>query len=274
MPGNFIPIRGTLQNCHHVYKGQLIRYYRISSSRGQCKETEVAVGTQEDEVACIRTVTAGWSRMGVWQYSTKQTSALMSKGHKKPECDGAHFSPPAGGRRSQRAALPRAVIPPFQVIPASHTIFGDGSLSNLYIYCVFTSVLFLWATFEISEKNLTPPLQILSSPQTLPQTPSGKISAHSEPFSAFYALKAFCTATHDLRHWPDIALADVHAPAFREDCNGRFAWLLSPPYTLHMAAVRAMGPFLPQVTSCSILLHMVVLDSTEWWQQEQFPDAG
>ena len=138
----------------------------------------------------------------------------------------------------------------------------------------------IYTVFWNFGKKFTPPLQILSSPQTLPQTPSGKISAHLEPFSAFYGLKAFCTATHDLRHWSEVAsvlhfaLADVHAPAFREDCNGRFAWLLSPPYTLHMAAVRAMGPFLPQVTSCSILLHMVVLDSTEWWQQEQFPDAG
>ena len=113
----------------------------------------------------------------------------MTKGHKKPECDGAHFSPPAGGRRSQRAALPRAVIPPFQVIPASHTIFGDGSLSNLYIYCVFTSVLFLWATFEISEKNLHPHSKSCPALRRYPKRPLANFQLIWNRFQRFMAWK-------------------------------------------------------------------------------------
>ena len=66
------------------------------------------------------------------------------------------LQPSRRGPSIPEGSAPPAVIPPFQVIPASHTIFGDGSLSNLYIYCVFTSVLFLWATFEISEKIFHP----------------------------------------------------------------------------------------------------------------------
>ena len=90
---------------------------------------------------------------------------------------------PAGGRQSWRAALPRAVI------PASHTVFAGGSLSNLYIYCDFTSVLFLWASFEILEKKLHPHSKTCPALRRYPKRPLAKFQLIRSRFQRFMPWK-------------------------------------------------------------------------------------
>ena len=232
---------------------------RVPNWQWACRKTRLHACEQS------RLADQGWLSGSTVQ---SRIPALMTKGHENARGSMVLTSTlghSMNGLTRWWWSVPEGSAPPGSYSSFAHHLWWWVTLQPVYILC-FHLCFVLMGNFWNLGKKFTPPLQILSSPQTLPQTPSGKISAHSESFSAFYALKAFCTATHDLRHWTDIALADVHAPAFREDCNLRFAWLLSPPCTLHMAEVRAMGPFHPQVTACSILLHMVVLNSTEWCQ--------
>ena len=163
--------------------------HRSSSFWDQCKGTRLAVGVQEDEVACTRTVTAGWKRLGVWHCSTEQDSRTHDKRTwKSQRFDGAHFdswssnewphplvvvSP--GGQRSPgqlfQSRTPSLVVGHFTT--CIYTVFSP-------LFCSYGQLLKFW------KKNYTPTPNLVQPSDVTPNALWQNFSSFGVVFSVLY----------------------------------------------------------------------------------------